>query len=138
MHRLGSRLVELAAEATGTPGDITLTQGETAVLEDAVEHPGSSVSMIHERTGFAQTHVYESVVRLKERGLLATAGDSPYTGLASAWRSGTRVQPTDEALKVITRRQARLADEAVVRAVADPSEADRAIALMDELAAILL
>ena len=134
MHKLGNRLVELAAEATGTPGDITLTQGETAVLEDAVEHPGSSVSMIHERTGFAQTHVSESVVRLKKRGLLATAGDSP----ASAWRSGTRVQPTDEALKAISRRQARQVDEAVVRAVADPSEAGRAIALMDELAAILL
>ena len=138
MHKLGNRLVELAAEATGTPGDITLTQGETAVLEDAVEHPGSSVRTIHERTGFAQTHVSESVVRLKKRGLLATAGDSPYARLASAWRSGTRVQPTDEALKAISRRQARRVDKAVVRAVADPSEADRAIALMDELAAILL
>lgn len=134
MHRLGRRLVELSVEATGGSGDITLTVGETAVLEDAVEHPGSSVSKIHERTGFAQSHVSESVVRLKKRGLLATAGDSPYAALASAWRSGTRVQPTDEALKTITRR----VDEAVVGAIADPSKAGRAIDLMDELAAILL
>lgn len=134
MHRLGKRLVELSTEAADAPGAITLTPGETAVLEDAIEHPGSSVSMIHERTGFAQSHVSATVVRLKERGLLATAGDGRHARLASAWRSGTRVQPTAEAVKTITCR----VDEAIVGAIADPSEAGRAVTLMDELAAILL
>jgi hypothetical protein len=135
MHRLGKRLVDLSAEAAGTPGDIPLTLGEAAVLEDAIEHPDSSIRLIHERTGFRRSHVSASVARLKERGLLAaTAGDSPSAGLASGWRSNTRVRPTAATLKAISRR----ADEAVARAVADPSQAGRAIALMEELAAILL
>jgi DNA-binding MarR family transcriptional regulator len=134
MYRLGMRLVELSAETAGALGDITLTLGETAVLQDAIEHPGSSVSTIRERTGFTQGRVSALVVRLKQRGMLVTAGDSPHTALASAWRSGTRVRPTAEAMRTITRR----VDEAVVGGVANPSEAGRAIALMDELAAILL
>jgi DNA-binding MarR family transcriptional regulator len=134
MHRLGKRLVELSAEATGAPGDITLTLGEAAVLEDAIEHPDSSISLIRERTGFTRTHVSASVARLKERGLLATAPGSPHAGPASAWRSGTRVRPTATAVQTISRR----ADEAVARAVADPSQEGRAIALIEELAAILL
>jgi hypothetical protein len=135
MHQLGKRLIQLS-EATSASGDITLKPGEVALLEDAIEHPDSSISTIHERTGFAQTYVSESVVRLKKRGLLATAGETP--GLASAWRSGTRVRPTAEASKTISRRETRRVDEAVARAVADPSQAARAIDLMNELASILL
>ncbi|MBO0823661.1 MAG: MarR family transcriptional regulator, partial [Actinobacteria bacterium] len=101
---------------------------------DAIEHPDSSISLIRERTGFTRTHVSASVARLKERGLLATAPGSPHAGPASAWRSGTRVRPTATALTTISRR----ADEVVARAVADPSQADRAITLIEELAAILL
>jgi DNA-binding MarR family transcriptional regulator len=138
MRQLGKRLVELSEMTTGAPEDIGLTRGQAVVLEEALEHPGSSISMIQERTGFTQARVSTSVARLKECGLLTTAGDSPYPGLASAWRSGTRVQPTTEAMKTINQRHARRADETVARAVADPSRSDRAIALLEELAAILL
>lgn len=137
MHQLGKCLIQLS-EATTASGDITLKPGEVAVLEDVIEHPDSSISTIHERTGFAQTHVSESVVRLKKHGLLATAGDRVPPGLASAWRSGTRVRPTAEGSKTISRRETRRVDEAVARAIADPSQAARAIDLMNELASILL
>jgi DNA-binding MarR family transcriptional regulator len=137
LHQLGKCLIQLS-EATTSSGDITLQPGEAAVLEDVIEHPDSSISTIHERTGFAQTHVSESVVRLKKHGLLATAGDRVPPGLASAWRSGTRVRPTAKGSKTISRRETRRVDEAVARAVADPSQAARAIDLMNELASILL
>lgn len=136
LQRLGKRLVDLSGEATGVPGALSL--GEAAVLEDAIEHPDSSVRLIQERTGFARSYVSTSVARLKERGLLATAGDSPYRGLASAWRSGTRVQPTSAAVQAIRRCQALQADEVVADAVADQSQAGRAIALIEELSEILL
>jgi hypothetical protein len=138
LHRLGRRLIELSALVTDAPGDMALTLGEAAVLEDVIRHPDSSISAVHRRTGFAQTHVSESVIRLKRYGLLATAGELPHGRLASAWRSSTRVRATDEALKTIRRRTSRRVDEVVMRAVADPCRAGRAISLMDELAEILL
>jgi Winged helix DNA-binding domain len=138
LHRLGKRLSELSGLAAGAPGDITLTPGEEAVLEQAIEHPGSSIREIHDRTGFAQTHVSGSVVRLKKRGLLATAAPAPVGPRASAWRSSTRVRTTDQACQTIGRIQSRPVDKTVVQAVGDPAKAKRAVTLMDELADILL
>jgi DNA-binding MarR family transcriptional regulator len=136
MHRLGKRLIELSAVVTGATGDSKLTLGEAAVLEEVVEHPGIPINRIHERTGFSQSHVSASVVQLKERGLVQTVGQPPDKG--SAWRSHTRVRATGYALKTISHRQSRPVDEAVIRAAADPSQARRAIPLLDELADILL
>jgi DNA-binding MarR family transcriptional regulator len=133
MHRLGKRLVQLAAAVTGAPGEIRLTLGDAAVLEEVLEDPSISIKEIHERTGFSQGHVSASVARLRERRLLETAPDG-----GSAWRSNTRAQASDYALQTISRHQARPVDEAVVRAVGDPSQARRAIRLMAELADILL
>ena len=45
------------------------------VLEDVITHPDSSISEVHQRTGFGQSHVSASVARLNERGLLVTAAD---------------------------------------------------------------
>ena len=115
-----------------------LSPGEAAVLEDTIEHPDSSISRIQERTGLARSYVSTSAARLKERGLLAAVGDSPYTGPASAWRSDTRVRPTPAAVQTISRCHARRADEVIAGAVADQSKADRAVALIEELAAMLL
>jgi DNA-binding MarR family transcriptional regulator len=137
MHRLGKCLIELSAVITSSPGDDLLTLGEAAVLEDAVEHPGASISEIHQRSGFAQSHVSASVVRLKERGLLTTLGD-PGRSPASAWRSSTHVRATDTALAKINHRQERPVTEATMRTVTDPSQAKQAIRLMEELADILL
>ena len=138
MHQLGKRLIELSGVVTGAPEDKPLTLGEAAVLEDAVAHPGASISEIHQRSGFAQSHVSASVVRLEERGLLVTLGDPSAGSRASAWRAHTCVQPTDDALKEISRRQARRVTEAALRAATGFSQPERAIRLMEELAEILL
>ncbi|MFC4591211.1 MarR family winged helix-turn-helix transcriptional regulator [Sphaerisporangium corydalis] len=131
LHRLGRRLIELSAAATGEAGDLRLTPGELAVLEDAIKHPDGSVGEIHQRTGFAQSHVSVSVSRLRERGLVETTADR-----ADGRR--TRVRVTGEALQAITRRAARDTGDAIARAVPTPAEARRVAALLDELATLLL
>ena len=75
LHRLGKRLIDLSREVTTSAGDASLTPAEIAVIEDALKNPGSPVSEIRARTGFAQSHVSESVARLKERGLIETFAD---------------------------------------------------------------
>ncbi|MEV7009545.1 MarR family transcriptional regulator [Streptosporangium sp. NPDC051022] len=131
MHRLGKHLIELSAAATGEAGDLVLTPGETAVLEDAIKHPDGSVTDIQRRTGFAQSHVSASVSRLRERGLVETVAD-PGDGRR------TRVRVTEHALRAITRRGGRRVDDVIDRAVADPSQARRVTVLLDEPAALLL
>ncbi|MFI6495850.1 MarR family winged helix-turn-helix transcriptional regulator [Nonomuraea typhae] len=130
LHRLGKRLIELSAQVTGEPGDLSLTPGEAAVLEDVIKHPAGSISEICRRTGFAQSHVSASVSRLKERGLVTTATD-PGDGRR------TRVSVADSALQAITRRATRSIDEAIGRAIADPGKARRAADLLEELAGLL-
>ena len=131
VHRLGRRLIELSAAATGEPGDLVLTPGERAVLEDAIRHPGASVSDIRDRTGFAQSHVSASVARLNGRGLITVSADP-----ADARR--TRVDVTDETRRAIMGRASRRVTEAIAAAVPTPEDADRATALMEELARLLL
>ncbi|MGH3623056.1 MAG: MarR family winged helix-turn-helix transcriptional regulator [Sciscionella sp.] len=131
LHRLGKRLIELSRQVTGEPGDLTLTPGEAAVLEDVITHPDSSVSEIGQRTGFVQSHVSTSVARLKKRGLITTASD-----LADGRR--TRVRISGTAMNAITRRAVRRIDDTLGRSVADPIRAERVTVLLDELARLLL
>jgi DNA-binding MarR family transcriptional regulator len=131
LHRLGRRLIELSREVTGEPGDPALTPGEAAVLDNAIFHPGSSVSEISERSGFAQSHVSVSVARLRERGLITTEAD-PADGRR------TRVRATEVTVKAIVRRAGRGVDDAIRHAVDGPDEARRVTALLDELAHLLL
>jgi DNA-binding MarR family transcriptional regulator len=138
VHRLGKCLIELSGVVAGAPGDNLLALGEAAVLEDAMEHPGTSIREVHQRSGFTQSHVSASVARLKERGLLTTLGDPPAGWSASAWRARTRLQATDDAQTAVSRRRARRVTEASLRAAVGPAQAKRAIRLMEELAEILL
>jgi DNA-binding MarR family transcriptional regulator len=131
LHRLGRRLLELSAQVTGEPGDLRLTPGEVAVLEDVIRHPASSISETSERTGFAQSHVSVSVARLKSRGLAETETDP-----ADARR--TRVRATGSTVEAVTRRAARSIEDTLSRTLADPSQARRAADLLQELAGLLL
>ncbi|HEY7596586.1 MAG TPA: MarR family transcriptional regulator [Actinophytocola sp.] len=131
LHRLGKRLIDLSRQVTGEPGDLTLTPGEAAVLEDVIKHPNGSVSEISTRTGFVQSHVSASVSRLKRRRLLATAGD-PRDGRR------TRVRATRDTLRAVDRRGERGIDGTVRDAVGDTTKAGRVTALLDELADLLL
>ncbi|MQA11399.1 MAG: winged helix DNA-binding protein [Pseudonocardiaceae bacterium] len=131
LHRLGKRLIELSSQVTGETGDLSLTPGEAAVLEDVIKHPASSISEIHQRTGFVQSHVSTSVSRLKERGLVKAETD-PSDGRR------TRVRVTDGAMQAIGRRAARSIDQAIGRTIGDPGQARRTTELLQELADILL
>jgi DNA-binding MarR family transcriptional regulator len=131
MHRLGKRLIDLSREVTTSAGDASLTPAEIAVIEDALKHPGSPVSEIKVRTGFAQSHVSESVARLKERGLIETSADP-------ADRRRTRVTLTEVARQAVLARAGRSADQVIARAAGDRARAERVEALLDELAGLLL
>ncbi len=131
LHRLGKRLIELSAAVTGEVGDLSLTPGERAVVEDVITHPDSSVNDIHLRTGFVQSHVSASVARLRMRGLIETARD-PGDGRR------TRVRVTQGAMRAISRRAGRRIDDAVHRAIPDRRQAQRVGTLLDELAQLLL
>lgn len=131
LHRLGKRLIELSSQVTGEAGDLALTPGEAAVLEDVVKHPASSISEIHQRTGFVQSHVSASVSRLKARGLVQAATD-PSDGRR------TRVRVAEGALQAITRRAARSIDQVIGHTIADPGQARRTRELLEELADLLL
>ena len=128
MHRLGKRLIDLSREVTTSAGDVALTPAEVAVVEDVLKHPGSAVSEIKVRTGFAQSHVSESVARLKERGLIETPPDAED-------RRRTRVWLSEPARRAVLARAGRSADDVLARVVDD---AARVTALLDELADLLL
>jgi DNA-binding MarR family transcriptional regulator len=131
MHRLGKRLIDLSREVTTSAGDAELTPAEVAVIEDVLKHPGSAVSEIKVRTGFAQSHVSESVARLRERGLIETPPDTTD-------RRRTRVRLSEPARQAVLARAERSADEVIARVVEDHVRAERVTALLDELAELLL
>jgi DNA-binding MarR family transcriptional regulator len=131
LHRLGKRLIELSSQVTGEVGDLSLTPGEAAVIEDVIKHPASSISEINQRTGFAQSHVSASVSRLKARGLVEAATD-PSDGRR------TRVRIADGTLHAITRRATRSIDDTIGRTITEPDQARRATDLLEELAGLLL
>jgi DNA-binding MarR family transcriptional regulator len=131
LHRLGRRLLEISRQGSGEPGDLAVTMGEAAVLEDVVANPDSPVGEIAARIGFAQSHVSVSVARLKERGLVATRADP-----GDARR--TRVRATDHLLAEIGRRTTRRVDDVLAATLADPTTARRVGELMTELADLLI
>ncbi len=113
------------------PSYTSLTPGEIAVLEDALKNPGSPVSAIQVRTGFAQSHVSASVARLKERGLIETTPDP-------ADRRRTRVQLAPHTRRAILARASGSADEIIARIAPDAEQAERVNRLLEELAELLL
>lgn len=131
LHRLGKRLIELSSQVTSEDSDLSLTRGEAIVLEYVIKHPACSMSAIHRRTGRSQSHVSESVSRLKARGLVEVAPD-PSDGRR------TQIRIVDGALQAITRRSARGIDQAIGYATSDPAQARRATDLLEELADLLL
>jgi len=129
LHRLGKRLIDLARQVATDAGDTALTPGEVAVIEDVFKHPGSVVTEIQARTGFAQSHVSASVSRLREQGLIVAAPDP-------ADRRRTRLSVTDIAHRAIMRRAGRPADETITEVVG-PEKAAKVLALLEELSALL-
>jgi hypothetical protein len=90
MRRLGKCLIELSGVVAGAPGDHLLTLGEAAVLEDAMEHPGTSIREVHQRSGFAKATCPHRWCGLR------SAGSSPrsLTLLAGGQRLPGAPEPT--------------------------------------------
>jgi len=134
LYRLGRRLMELSRAAASDPGDPGLPPGEAVVLEDVLAHPGSSVGEIARRTGFAQSHVSETVARLGSSGALEIAAD-PSDGRRTLVRASERLLGG-----VFAERGARGVEGAVAEALADPDPeaAERAVRMLEELARLLL
>jgi len=129
LHRLGKHLIDLARQVTTDAGDTALTPGEVAVIEDVFKHPGSVVTEIQARTGFAQSHVSVSVSRLREQGLIVAEPDP-------ADRRRTRLTVADAARRAIMRRAGRPADETIAEAVGQ-EKAARVLQLLAELDELL-
>ncbi|EWM14548.1 MarR family winged helix-turn-helix transcriptional regulator [Kutzneria sp. 744] len=129
LHRLGKRLIDLARQVTTDSGDTALTPGEVAVIEDVFKHPGSVVTEIQARTGFAQSHVSASVSRLREQGLLVSEPDP-------ADRRRTRLTVADIARRAIMRRAGRPADETIAELVGE-EKAKQVLKLLAELEELL-
>jgi DNA-binding MarR family transcriptional regulator len=131
LHKLGRRLTELGMAATTQPDDVPLTPGELAVIEDVLRHPDSTLREIQTRTGFAQSHVSTSVARLRSRGTLHTSPD-PHDGRK------LRVRVPADTMRMIMNRAHRDVDQVIADAVPEAGQAQRVLALLDELAGLLL
>jgi DNA-binding MarR family transcriptional regulator len=75
LYMLGRRLMKLSEDAMRPAGAPPVPTGLRLIMGDLAEHPESSISEITGRTGLPQSHVSQSVARLRERGAVETAGD---------------------------------------------------------------
>jgi len=120
---LGRKLMDLAESAL--PRGVIGTSVRL-VLIDIAYHPGSSISEITERTGFPQSHVSQSVAKLRELGVLETSVDP-------SDRRRTLVRPTP----LMRQRRARVGAatplEGILVAQLAESQQDR----VDEAAAAI-
>ena len=133
LYRLGRRLMALARAAMTDPDDPAVSAGETAVIDDLLDHPGSAVQEITARTGFAQSYVSATVARLRAKGWAETSVDP-------ADRRRTLVRLPDLLVQATAEREKRSVDEALNATLADLEAPARAevLALLDALARLLL
>jgi DNA-binding MarR family transcriptional regulator len=124
---LARRLMKLAEE--GLPGQ-GVNNSVRFVLLDIGTHPGSSISEITTRTGYPQSHVSMSVMKLRESGFVRTEVD-PLD------RRRTLVWIVPKAVDRAYNRVISTADAAIRRAMGNPaatevSEVVRALEMVAE------
>lgn len=129
--RLGKHLVNLSHDHVREPDDPPLTPAERAVLSVVLSDPDRTVGELVQLTGFVQSHISASVARLRDRGWLHTAPD-PADGRR------TLVRPADGVVRGVARRAAYSIDDTLAAALGDTAAAQRAVALLTELNALLL
>jgi DNA-binding MarR family transcriptional regulator len=99
------------------------------VLADVFAHPGSSISEITARTGMPQSHVSETVARLREQGTVESFPDP-------ADRRRTLVRVSAQHPANVMRAALVAADDALAAALGDigPDEAADIIKTLEALA----
>ncbi len=111
---LGRRLIKLAEE--GLPGQ-GVNNSVRFVLLDVAANPGSSINEITARTGFPQSHVSTSVIKLRQFGSVRTEIDPRD-------RRRTLVWVVPEAVHRASSRITSTADAAIARALGNPPAAE--------------
>jgi DNA-binding MarR family transcriptional regulator len=131
---LGRKLMKLGEQAIPSSGQQSaMATSVRLVMADIAYHPGSSVSDITERTGFPQSHVSQSIARLREFGAVVTEPDP-------ADRRRTLVRPVEGALRRGARQAAMPTDQAIAEAIG-PEARDQlpeALAALDLLGQLIV
>jgi DNA-binding MarR family transcriptional regulator len=123
---LGRRLMKLAEE--GLPG-LGVNNSVRFVLLDVAANPGSSITEITVRTGYPQSHVSTSVMKLRQFGLVRTEIDPLDRRRTLAWA-------VLEAMQQAHGRVTSTADAVISRALGNPpkAEADEVINALEMVA----
>ena len=109
---LGRQLMKIGEEVMRGSQAQARPTGQSLVLRDAFANPDSSIKQIAARTGLPQSYVSESVARLREQGMLATAVD-PADGRR------TLVRVSEEHPRNVARKGAASVDRALALALDD-------------------
>ncbi len=131
LARVGERAMREGDPEDSAPGAFgaALPAGALIVMRDVLTHPGSSISDITARTGLPQSHVSESVNKLRVKGIAEINADP-------ADRRRTLVRLTDTSQEQVARHSARNADDLLRVALGDlpDNSAHEIIAMLNDLA----
>jgi DNA-binding MarR family transcriptional regulator len=131
LARIGERAMRQGDPEDNGPGALgaALPAGALIVMRDVLTHPGSSISDITARTGLPQSHVSESVNKLRVKGIAEIRADP-------ADRRRTLVRLTIASQGLVARHSARNADDLLRRALGDVPDdsAHQVIAMLSDVA----
>jgi DNA-binding MarR family transcriptional regulator len=131
LARIGERAMREGDPEDNGPETLgaALPAGALIVMRDVLTHPGSSISDITARTGLPQSHVSESVNKLRVKGIAEINADP-----ADRRRTLVRLAATSQ--DQVIRHSARNADDLLRGALGDVSDdgARQVIAMLYDLA----
>jgi DNA-binding MarR family transcriptional regulator len=132
LHQLARLLGAVAQRATRDASDPEMTQGEIAVIRDVLTHPDSSVSAITSRTGFTQSHVSASVIRLRAKGHVETSVDPQDA-------RSTRVRVVQAVSSAVLRRARRPIDGVLRESLSELTDVELrdTVALLERLSQLV-
>lgn len=133
LFRLSRRLIKLSIQALPPSSFRALPVSVRMVLVDVVEHPGTSIGEIVERTGFPQSHVSAAVARLRDEDMVVTAAcpkDRRKTLVSCSPAHLERIRTAGDALEPI--------DDIVTAALVERLGPDGAARTADAVAALEL
>lgn len=134
LHRLARLLREIATTATADPGELPVSAGHLAIVEDIAHHEGTSIGKIAQRTGLAQSLVSKTVTTMRDARVVITTPDP-----TDRRRMLVTIDPATRA-DLFSARAGRPVDAAIreLRPGASDAEVHGIGELLDELAVRLL
>lgn len=133
LNRLSRQLREIALRASQNGAELPLSVSELAIVEHVARHPAETITSIARSTGFAQSRVSTVVRALTDQGVLVCSRNVKD-------RRQTRVQLDPKVAELTFQEYGSRPVEHSLREVLphlSGSDAARAGALLDELAALL-